>query len=132
MPDTKEDKAVLDMEADVRRMASAIRPNVANAPPAGFPGFGGKLPDARDRVTVSHLAKALDHLTGELRSAADEAWAQAQRLSGMADAANTPKAIEGNTKDRPVFEALAQQVMDCAGQLARLKSAQAAIGSALS
>lgn len=129
MPNTREDKAVHDMEADIRSMAQNLRPSV---PERGFPGFGDDkpMPQVRDKVTVSHLAKALDQLTGELRQAGDAAWSQAGKLTGASD--EKPSAVNGGRKDQPVFEALASQVMDCVEQLARIKRAQAAIERALS
>jgi len=116
------DKTVETMEEDVRRMAASIRPAVPGTPVA-------RMPQVRDKVTVSHLAKALDQLTGEMRQAADAAWTQAMKLTGAKDEAAND--VIGNMKDRPIFEGLAQQVMDCSGQLARLKQAQAAIERAL-
>jgi hypothetical protein len=124
MPNTREDKAVHEMEADIAGMAQRLRPSV-NAHGAT------PMPQVRDKVTVSHLAKALDQLTGELRQAGDAAWTQATKLTGVKDEGGASDVV-GNAKDAPIFEGLAQQVMDSVAQLARIKRAQAAIERALS
>jgi hypothetical protein len=122
----KTDEVLGTMEDDVRKMAQSIRPSVSMVPGTVV----ARMPQVRDKVTVSHLAKALDQLTGEMRQAADAAWTQATKLTGAKDEAAND--VIGNAKDRPIFEGLAQQVMDCSVQLARLQQAQAAIERALS
>jgi hypothetical protein len=128
MPDSKEDKAVRDMEEDVRAMAARIRPQVGSVTPFEGPP---PMPRTDDRVTVTHLHAALDQLTQAAGERADEAWAQAQKLTGAEDKGE-PQKVEGALAKGPVFEGLARQITDVGRQLARLKRAQEAIGRAIS
>jgi hypothetical protein len=109
------------MEADVRKMAQAIRPAVQQVPP---------MPRTDDKVTITHLRGALSQLTESAMLAAETTWAQAKQLSGLEEP--TSKREPQKVPDGPVFEGLARQIGECAQQLARLKRAQDAIARALS
>ena len=117
-----EDKAVASMEADVRRMAGALRPTIAstNAP----------MPNVSDRVTVSHLQKALDQLREGVAGEAAIAWSIVEHMTGVTDngaGQRAPSDAKG-----PVFERLATQITDIAAQLAVLKRAHETLQRALS
>ena len=111
------------MEADVRRMAGNLRPLVVN------PG-GARMPDTRDRVTVSHLVKALEALRVEVEAEASTSWALLAALTGAGEGIVEAKAevVPGG----PVFEGLARQIGQVSAQVASLRRAHEALGRALS
>jgi hypothetical protein len=115
---TDQPPSIDKMEADMRRLAQNVRPGLNQA-------------RSDDRVTATHLNKALDQLTQAASEQADEAWALAKQLTGIEDSGG-PQPAEGALKAGPVFEGLARQITDVGRQLARLKRAQEAIARALS
>jgi hypothetical protein len=107
------DKTVEAMEADVRAMASKLRP---------------PMPRTDDKVTVTHLQQALDKLHDELAQVADDGWQLLLKVQG----GERPGPPRGRAPtEGPVFEVLAKQITDCASQLASLKRAHEALGRAL-
>jgi len=127
MPDKEDYDALSTMEADVRRMAQTLRP-VVNT---GGKAIDAPMPDARERVTVSHIHKALDALTSRATEEANAAWAMLGRMTGANESA-PPKASEGAKAAGPVFEGMARQIMDVGQQLDRLAKAREAMQRVLS
>ena len=124
------DKTIDTMEDDIKRMAGNLRPVVSSTLGQGL-GQGAPMPDARERVTVSHIHKALDALTSRATEEANAAWAMLGRMTGANESA-PPKASEGAKAAGPVFEGMARQIMDVGQQLDRLAKAREAMQRVLS
>lgn len=133
MPD-KDDYAVASMEADVKRMAQTLRPVVGGTLGQGLGASGGligaPMPDARERVTVGHIHKALDALTQQAQEQANAAWAAVGQLAG-ANESGAAKSAELPVGG-PVFDTMARQITQVGAQLERLRKAHEAMQRVLS
>jgi hypothetical protein len=128
------DKTIDAMEDDIKRMAGNLRPVVGAASVLGTTlgkGLDSPMPDARERVTVSHIHKALDALTSRAAEEANAAWAMLGLMTG-ANESGQPKLSEGAKAAGPVFEGMARQIVDVTQQLDRLRKAREAMQRVLS